>query len=107
MSEKWFVSFGTRLSASDWKATLEQSPETLGKELAPSAGSPPKPMLASNVVPAVVPACSPRTNTSVLPFVSLGTRFDASELKATQVQSVSIDGRKRCAWLGPFGAIPF
>src|SRR5271169_3064635 len=102
-SEKLLVSSGTRLLASEWNATLLQSLGTLVKELAPFAGASPSPTLANSVV--AIPRS--RTKTSVLPLVSLDTRLVASELNATQVQPPSIDGRKRCAWLGPLGFCPF
>ena len=96
------VSSGTRLLAIEWKATCPQSAGTLVNELPPLAGSPSKPMLASSVV------CPGRlrTNTSVFRFVSSGTRLVASELNDTQVQFASIEGRKRCAMLGPLGFRP-
>jgi len=41
----------------------------------------------------VVPARWSRTNTSAVPLVSPGTRFAASELKATYRPSALIDGQ--------------
>src|SRR5215475_6475044 len=102
ISDTLLVSSGNRLSATDWKATLSQRPSRLVKELAPLAPEPSKPLLAK----AVVPVTRPRTKTSVVLLLSSGTRLVASELKLTQRQPASIDGRKPCAWLGPFGFAP-
>src|SRR5262245_17600323 len=102
ISDTPLVSSGIRLFATDWKATWVQSAGRLVKELAPLAPEPSKPLLAR----VVVPASRPRTKTSVFLLLSSGTRLVASELKETQVQFASIDGRKPCAWLGPFGFAP-
>ncbi len=73
------ASSGTRLSASDSKATSRPSPLIDGAPLGPSPGVPWGPTLASTVVWAT----RSRTKTSSSPLPSPGVRFDAADVKAT------------------------
>src|SRR5207244_12877762 len=65
---------------------------------APLAGAPSRPALTSEVVP----VCRSRTNTSPAPFVSPGTRFDASDRNTTKRPSADRSGLDD----GPFASPP-
>ena len=82
------VSPGTRLLASELKATKRPSAEIAGSKLSPLPWTPPGPRLTRWVVP----VWRSRTNTSSTPLVSPGTRLVASESKATKRPSAEIAG---------------
>src|SRR5262249_43927384 len=95
------VSFGTRLDAAEKNATRGPSPLMAGSVLASFACAP----ALLTLTRSVVPVCRSRTNTSVVPLVSPGTRLLAVEVKATKRPSVLI------ATLGlrvlPLAALPW
>lgn len=92
------VSPTTRLVAVDSKATVSPSGLSDGARLGPLACIPPAPTLTR----VVVPPCRSRTNTSVTPLVSFGTRLLAAEANATKRPPKRTDG----SVLGPFGSPP-
>jgi hypothetical protein len=82
------VSPVTRFGAVDVNTTAPPSALMTGNVLAPVASVP----LVLTLTRSVVPVLRSRTNTSVAPFVSPGTRLVASEAKATSWPSALMDG---------------
>src|SRR6478609_10520582 len=82
------VSPASRLVASDANATHRPSSEMDGKELGPSPCAP----LSATLMRATCFVRLSRTNTSVVPLVSPGTRLLASEWNATHRPSDDTDG---------------
>src|SRR5690606_34468890 len=81
-----FESLGTRLVESDWKATNRPSAEIAGLD----EGRFPSVPLESTETRVVTPVWRSWTNTSQVPLVSPGTRFDAKDPKATYRPSADI-----------------
>src|SRR5262249_11488668 len=73
-------SWGPRVSANEWTTTMRPSPLIAGYEASSSA---PLPRLFT-LRRSVVPATRSRTKTSTVRFPSSGTRFGASESKASR-----------------------
>src|SRR4051794_4800378 len=78
-----FVLARPRFEALEVKATRAQSPESDTSKLGPFACWPAE-FTETRVI---APLARLRTNASATPFVSPGTRFDASEMKARQCGS--------------------
>ena len=93
-----FGSPSTRFSAREAKATIRPSPEIAGAALKPSASSPSGPTLTR----VVAPVRRSRTNTSVAALPSPPTRFDASEVNATERPSADA----AAAPLAPLASAP-
>src|SRR3954454_14732241 len=93
MSSSLLVSWRTRLPAGDPNATNRPSADSEGVLLLFLACAP----VAARLARTVVPAARSRTNTSVRPLVSPGTRLAACDRKATRRPSAEIEGEK----LGP------
>ena len=94
MSGNWFVSPGTRLSASDVNATYRPFALIAGLKLNPFACDPSvatETRTTLGTQPEGAPRQVSRRNTSVKLFVSLGTRVEASEEKATKRPSPLIE----------------
>jgi hypothetical protein len=98
MSRSPLVSRSTRSAASDTNATTRPSAEMAGSKLRPPASAPRRPTLTRSVLP----VRRSWTKTSSAPFVSPGTRFAASEEKATNRPSAEIAGLP----LGPSACLP-
>src|SRR5438552_10226937 len=92
------VSRPTRLVASLENATKRPAAEMAGVKLVPFASAPAEEMLTRPVVP----VSRSRTNTSVTPLVSPGTRLVASLGNATKRPSAEMAGAK----LVPFASAP-
>src|SRR6266511_2211388 len=99
------VSALTRFEANEWKATYRPSADSARTanavcrvqlfELGCAPADPTE-------IRSVVPAATSRAKTSVKPFVSSATRFDAHDVKATTFPLAEIDGAR----LRPFGWAP-
>src|SRR6266508_2882130 len=103
-----FVSASTRFDANESKTTYRPSADRARAaksacrvQLLSFGCAPPVPTETR----CVVPATRSRTNTSVAPFVSSGTRFEAHEVNATALPLAEIDGaRLRLSGCAPPGA---
>src|SRR5947209_8634545 len=88
MSVRRLVSAGTRLVASEAKATKRPSAEIDGAAPPRSAWAPPTPTLTRSIVPVT----RSKTKASVAPLVSPGTRLAAALAKATARPSADRTG---------------
>src|SRR5829696_7579311 len=87
-SEVLLVSFATRSEARDWKATKRPSDLMEGN---PLSRFPCLPELLT-LTRSVAPVCRSCTKASMKPLVSLATKFEASDSKATKRPSELIEG---------------
>src|SRR5664280_307379 len=93
-----FVSPGTRFEAREANAIERPSAETAGQSLESFASVP-----SGATETRRTPEADVQAKTSVVPFVSLGTRFAASDAKATTLPSDETAG-----WsLAPAAGLPF